>query len=141
MHSHTTVIGHIGQDAQTKTLDNGRVVTQFSVAHTENWKDNKGEKQQRTTWVNCSYFTTDVPGVSAYLLKGSIVCVTGKVSARAYLLANGQPAASLDINVDNIRLISMPKREEATPLPHPDTVMPSTATTGADAAEGDDLPF
>lgn len=141
MFNQTTVIGHVGNDCQTKTLEGGRVVTQFSVAHTESWKDNRGEKQERTVWFNCSYFTASTPGVAAYITKGALVCVTGKVTARAYLDSRNQPAASLDLNVDQVRLLGSRRDNEpaATPLPHPDTVL--NQSTETPPVNGDDLPF
>lgn len=144
MYTHTTLIGHIGQDCQTRTLEGGRVVTSFSVAYTENWKSQSGEKQERTTWFNCSYFTQSTPGVADYLRKGSLVCVTGRISARAYLDARQQPAASLDLLISEIKLLSTPRREEQssiTPLPNPDTVLGAAQTTQPAASADDDLPF
>jgi single-strand DNA-binding protein len=150
MHLHTTLIGHIGRDAETRTLQGGRVVTSFSVAHTESWKDSRGEKQERTTWVNCSYFTADHPAVSQYLMKGALICVTGKVSARAYLDARNEPAASLDLNVQDIRLLGSKKREEESNqnvpgypgnVPPPPAKQPETFTTTPEPVSGDDLPF
>lgn len=64
MYTQTTLIGHIGQDCQIRNLEGGRVVTSFSVAYTETWKSQSGEKQERTTWFNCSYFTQSTPGVA-----------------------------------------------------------------------------
>lgn len=142
----TTLVGHLGQDCQTRTLDSGRVVTSFSVAFTESWKNQAGEKQERTSWFNCSYFTQQVPGVAEWLRRGSLVCVTGRVSARVYLGQNNQPAVSLELNVSEIRLLNTPKRDEqpaTTPLPHLDTVIRNDATTAttSPAVNGDDLPF
>jgi single stranded DNA-binding protein len=46
-----TLIGFIGKDAETKALPNsGRMVTKFSVATAESWKDDQGEWQTRTQW-------------------------------------------------------------------------------------------
>jgi single-strand DNA-binding protein len=137
-----TLIGHIGQDAQTRTLDGGRVVTSFSVAYSEQWKNAAGEKQERTTWFNCSYFTATTPGVAEYLRRGSLICITGKVSARAYLGNNNQPAASLELNVDTIKLLSTLKRDEqpaTTPMPPADTEHQQSTVTAPNL--GDDLPF
>lgn len=143
MHSHTTIIGHLGQDAQTRTLEGGRVVTSFSVAHTETWKDQRGEKQERTQWFNCSYFTQQHPAVAAYLTRGALVCVTGKVSARAYLDSRNQPAASLDLNVDTIRLLGPRRDEQAAPAApeQQQATPPATTATQTPPADGDDLPF
>lgn len=143
MFSHTTIVGHLGQDAQTRILEGGRVVTSFSVAYTESWKDQRGEKQERTSWFNCSYFSAQTPGVADYLRKGSLVCVTGRVSARAYMGQNNQPAASLELNVQEIKLLNTPRRDEQTTPAQTDTGLRNDATTAttSPAADGDDLPF
>lgn len=149
MHFHTTLIGHLGGDADVRHLQGGRVVTAFSVAHTETWKDATGAKQERTTWINCSYFTADIPAVSQYLRKGGLVCVTGKISARAYLDSRQQPAASLDLNVQEIRLLGSSKRDELTNtnipaypgnVPPPPAKQPDTFTDTL-PDPGADLPF
>jgi len=143
MFNQTTLIGHVGNDCQTKTLEGGRVVTQFSVAHTESWKDQRGEKMERTVWFNCSYFTASTPGVAAYITKGALVCVTGKVTARAYLDSRNSPAASLDLNVDQVRLLGSRRDNEHTPAPQPNPENGADATTATTSpvAVGDDLPF
>ena len=143
MFNQTTVIGHVGNDCQTKTLEGGRVVTQFSVAHTESWKDNRGEKMERTVWFNCSYFTASTPGVAAYITKGALVCVTGKVSVRAYLDGRNQPAASLDLNIDKVGLLGSRRDNErnTSPAPNPENGNDATTATTSPAADGDDLPF
>lgn len=117
-------------------------MTSFSVAHTESWKDSNGEKKEITTWVNCSYFTADTPAVKPYLVKGALVCITGKVSARAYLDARNEPAASLDLNVQEIRLLGGSKKREEDTTPPPPAKQPATFTTTPDDIAGDnDLPF
>lgn len=141
MYNTTTIVGHLGQDCTTKIIEGGRSLTQFSIAHTESWKDGQGQKQERTTWFNCSYFTHNTPGVAEYLRKGALILVSGAISARAYLDQQQRPAASLDLLVDTIKLINTPRRDEqpaTSPLPHPDAVLRTNPTP---SAPGDDLPF
>lgn len=144
MHSSTNLVGYLGQNAASKTLQQGRVVTTFSIAFTETWRDANQEKQERTTWFNCSYFTAEMPGVAAYLLQGALVLVTGKVSARAYTDRNGAAAASLDLLVDTIRLLAPPKQRTASEAGK-EYIAAETAQMGAAQAEpknnNDDLPF
>lgn len=97
------IIGHLGKDAAVNNA-NGKSVINFSVAHTETWKDPQtGEKKSSTIWMNCSYFT-EKTGIAPYLKKGTLVYVEGKPNARAYT-ANGQNYASLELQVQNIQLL------------------------------------
>lgn len=109
------VIGHLGKDAETKTLTSGGTVLNFNVASTESWKDKNGEKKQQTTWVSCSKFfgEKESQGVVPFLKKGTHVIVEGKASARAYLNARGEAEAVLELRVTDILLLDS-KREEGT---------------------------
>ena len=49
-------IGHLGKDATTNAV-NGKNVINFSVAHTEKYKDQQGNQKEKTVWVECSYWT------------------------------------------------------------------------------------
>ena len=47
-----SIIGFIGQKAETKSLPNGTLVTKFSVATKRSWKGENGTWQQKTQWHN-----------------------------------------------------------------------------------------
>ena len=43
------LIGHLGNDPETHTFDNGDKITKFAVATSDKWTDkNTGEKKERT---------------------------------------------------------------------------------------------
>jgi single-strand DNA-binding protein len=48
------VIGNLGKDCIVNTV-NGKNVINFTVAHTEKYRDSQGNNQERTTWVDCAY--------------------------------------------------------------------------------------
>ena len=50
------VIGNLGKDGTVNTV-NGKNVINFSVAHTEKYRDAQGTQKERTTWVECAYWT------------------------------------------------------------------------------------
>jgi len=97
------IIGYLGRDGVVNNA-NGKSVINFSVAHTETWKDlQTGEKKSSTIWMNCSYFT-DKTAIAPYLKKGTQVYVEGKPTARAYT-SNGQNYASLELQVQKVQLL------------------------------------
>ena len=57
MYNLTTIIGNVGEDAKTRTFDNGSAVTNFNVATTETWKSKDGEKKESTTWFRVNYWS------------------------------------------------------------------------------------
>jgi single-strand DNA-binding protein len=97
------IVGNLGKDCIVKEV-NGKNVINFSVAHTERFKDNQGNQKERTTWVECAYWT-DRTAVSQYLTKGKMVYAEGSPEADAYTNKEGQPAATLRMRVQNLQLL------------------------------------
>ena len=104
------VIGHIGKDATTNTV-NGKTVINFSVAHSEKFKNSQGIEVNKTTWVDCAKWG-DAVGIVPYLKKGVQVFVDGQPDVRTYLTANGQSGASLTLRVNSIQLLGSPEHNE-----------------------------
>ena len=96
-------IGHLGKDCITNTV-NGKNVINFSVAHSEKYKDAQGNLVEKTTWVECAYWT-DRTGISQYLRKGTQVYVEGTPEVRTYPKNDGSTGASLSLRVFNIQLL------------------------------------
>lgn len=97
------VIGNLGKDAQVNNV-NGKSVINFNVAHTERFKDAQGNQKDRTTWVDCSYWT-DRTAVAPYLKKGTQVYVEGTPDVRTYTTADGRNGASLTLRIASVQLL------------------------------------
>ncbi len=97
------IIGNLGKDCIVKEI-NGKHVINFSVAHTERFKDAQGNQKERTTWVECAYWT-DRTAIAPYLVKGTSVYAEGSPEADTYTNKEGQPAATLRMRVQNIQLL------------------------------------
>lgn len=147
MKNQVQIIGTIGRDAEEKVLADNTKILNFSVATNERYTDKSGEKKQTTTWFNCSMFIAPNQNtrIGQFLLKGTMVFVQGKVSARAYLNAQGQPIASLDIRVSDITLLSAKKDSDNQDHPAQENQAPEGSQNPNAAAENnsstDDLPF
>lgn len=123
------IVGNIGQDAVVKEVGNKKVI-EFSVAHTEKYKDKEGNAMNRTTWVKCSKWG-DTTAVAPYLLKGGKVYVEG-IPSSEHWLKDGEAQSSLKLMVNKIELLGGGEKQE--PKQH--------ITTGQQAPELDDnLPF
>ncbi|MFZ4799182.1 MAG: single-stranded DNA-binding protein [Bacteroidia bacterium] len=66
-----TLIGNLGKDPETKTLDEKLVVTKFTLATTESYKNEKGEKHSLTEWHNIVLWNKQAELAAKYLKKGS----------------------------------------------------------------------
>lgn len=141
------IIGHLGKDAEVRDV-NGRKVIAFNVAHSEKYRDAKGELQSRTTWVSCSYWT-ETANVAPYMKKGGLVYAEGTPSVDAYMSsAQNQPAATLRMNVLRVELLGGTEdRNNQTGAQSPGQEQGNKAPATSPAAVNDsgdedgDLPF
>ena len=97
------VIGRLGKDCVVNTV-NGKNVINFTLAHSEKYKDSQGIMQEKTTWVDCAYWT-DRTAVAPYLLKGTQVYAEGQPEARSFQRNDGTPGTSLSLRVREVQLL------------------------------------
>lgn len=97
------VIGRLGKDCVVNTV-NGKNVINFTVAHSEKYKDSQGNLQEKTIWVDCAYWT-DRTAIAQYLTKGTQVFVEGQPEARSFQRNDGTPGASLSLRVREVQLL------------------------------------
>jgi single-strand DNA-binding protein len=133
------IIGNLGKDCVVNTV-NGKNVINFTVAHTEKYRDSQGNNQEKTTWVDCAYWS-DKTGVAQYLTKGKQVYVEGQPEARAFSRNDGTAGASLSLRVRDIQLLG--GRGEGVP-----SASSASSSQGSSMNEpapisevSDDLPF
>jgi single-strand DNA-binding protein len=97
------VIGNLGKDCVVNTV-NGKNVINFTVAHTEKFRDSQGNNQEKTTWVECAYWT-DKTAVAPYLMKGQQVYAEGTPEVKSFSRNDGTPGASLVLRVREVQLL------------------------------------
>lgn len=80
-----TLMGHLGQDAETRFTPNGVAVTNFSLATTRRWKASPqdAEFQERTDWHRVVAWRCS-DKLQEYLKKGNLVYVQGRSETRQY---------------------------------------------------------
>ena len=97
------IIGNLGADCIQKEI-NGKTVINFNVANTEKFKDAQGNLKEKTTWVNCAYWT-DRNAIAQYLTKGRTVYAEGSPEVESYTNKDGQPAVTLRMRVLSVQLL------------------------------------
>jgi single-strand DNA-binding protein len=147
------VIGNLGKDATSNNV-NGKTVINFSVAHTEKYKNQQGQPQDKTIWVECAYWTERV-GILPYLKKGTQVYAEGTPDLRNYTTQDGRTGTSLQLRVSNVQLLGQkqegggegqsyaaPQQQSYNQAPAP-AYQPSAPTVSASEMTEplDDLPF
>jgi single-strand DNA-binding protein len=132
------VIGNLGKDAVLNNV-NGKSVINFTVAHTERFKDAQGVQKDKTTWVDCAYWT-DRTGIAPYLKKGTSVYVEGTPDVRTYTTADGRNGATLSLRTLNIQLLGGKPNEGGVSQPENNSGSSNTMVNSP-SEPLDDLPF
>lgn len=124
------IIGRLTRDAQISTLPDKRQVVNFSVAVNDSYKNKQGERVELTEYFNCAYWIST--NVAKALTKGTLVELTGRANARAWIGKDGEPHAALNFHTSQIKLYGGGKKT-------------GTVAGGkgkpTNTADGDDLPF
>jgi single-strand DNA-binding protein len=123
-----SLTGNLGQDAEIKETSTGKVVVKFSMPVSTGFGDKK-----ETNWLNCSWFGDRAVKVAQYMVKGSLIGVSGEFQPRKYAAKDGTEKVSLDLNVRDVTLLGGRPSSEANPVARP---------VKADAPfADDDVPF
>ena len=99
----TQLIGYLGQDAVANQV-NGKSVINLNIADTEKYKNAEGVEVEKTTWVNCAYWTEKLNVVN-YLKKGTLVYLEGKPDVKTYE-KDGKVIPQLTLRVSYLQLLS-----------------------------------
>lgn len=145
------VIGNLGRDCVTNVVG-GKNVINFSVAHTERYRDSAGVQKERTTWVECAYWTERI-GLAPYLKKGTQLYVEGTPEVRTYNRNDGTVGHSLSLRVNYVQLLGQRENNQQDtnnmnssnnnhnqPVNNTNRVAPSAPVPAHDDTP-DDLPF
>lgn len=134
------LIGNLGSDPESRSLNNGGEVVNLSVATAESWKDKDGNRQERTEWHRVVIFNEGLGKVAkSYLRKGSKVYLEGQLQTRKWQDQSGADKYSTEIVLQRFRgeLVLLDSRGEGggrAQEPHP-------GAHGGDSDLDDDVPF
>jgi single-strand DNA-binding protein len=94
-------IGRLGKDAETKFTPSGVAKTSFSIATSHSYKVGE-EWKSETTWTNVVLWRSE--NVAAFLLKGTRVFLTGRLSTRSYD-KDGEKKYITEVVADEVMLL------------------------------------
>jgi single-strand DNA-binding protein len=98
------LVGNLGADPESRSLNNGGEVVNIRVATSESWKDRDGNRQERTEWHQVVIFNENLGRVAkSYLRKGSKVYLEGQLQTRKWTDNNGNDRYSTEIVLQRFR--------------------------------------
>jgi single-strand DNA-binding protein len=91
------IIGRLGQDPEKRVTPSGHSIVNISVATTEKFKNQAGEKQERTEWHRIVLWNRLAEIVEQYTKKGSQIYIEGALQTREWQDKDGNKRYSTDI--------------------------------------------
>ena len=103
------LIGHIGQDLETRSFDSGMTLAKAPLATNDYYRNNQGEKIQDTQWHNIVAWGKTAELMKQMVKKGDELAVKGKLMHRKYEDGNGQTRYITEVVVNEF--MKLGKRE------------------------------
>lgn len=97
------LIGRLGKDPEVKSFNNTKKAF-FSIATTDSYKNQQGEKIEDTQWHNIVIWGKLAGVAEKYLKKGQEVAIEGKLIHRVYE-SNGEKRYITEINVNDLVML------------------------------------
>lgn len=129
------ISGNLTRDSELRVMQSGKAVLNFSVAVTDRRLNrDTGEWEDVPCYVDCVMFGKRAESVARYLVKGTKVCIDGKLRYSSWEDKNGQKRTKLEVAVEEFEFVSRQNAE------HP-SEQPSFSLPPATDVYAEDLPF
>jgi single-strand DNA-binding protein len=135
------IVGNLGRDPEVRFTPSGRAMCKFSVATTEKWTDQQGQKQERTEWHNIVVWGKQAETCGQYLAKGRQVFVEGSIHTRNYDDKDGNKKYITEITARDVRFLGGGGGARTTTTQDNFSAPAGEDMAQAPAPEDDDIPF
>jgi len=96
------LVGRLGKDPELKYDRKGKAYVRFPLATSDTWKDNDGNRQEKTQWHTIIAWAKLAEIMVEYLKKGTQVLIMGKIEYRKFQGENNK-----DIYITEIKAYKM----------------------------------
>lgn len=131
------IVGNLGKDPELRYTQSGVAFCGLSVATTDQWTDQGGQRQEKTEWHRIAVWKKQAENCAKYLRKGSSAYIEGRLQTRSWE-ESGQKRYSTDIVAEVVKFLGTPTNGRNDPQP-----MQSHSQTafGNHSSSLDDVPF
>jgi len=135
------LIGRLGRDPEMRFTPAGKAVTNFTMATSETWKDDSGERQERTEWHRIVIWGKLAETAAKYLSKGSQIYIEGRLQTREWTDKDGQKRYTTEIVANNMTMLGAKGEGGGASGGWGDPGPSDNDFAPADAGTFDDIPF
>ena len=138
------LMGNLTRDPELRHTPNNTSVASLSVAMTRRWRNQQGEQQEETTFVDCEAWGRTAETINEYMRKGRPIFIEGRLKLDQWQDQNGNNRSKLKVVVDNFQFVDSRGAETEGGGGRGGQV-PKAQPAGPDAAhqpvQEDDIPF
>jgi single-strand DNA-binding protein len=152
------LIGNLTRDPELRHTPKGTAVAELGLAINRVWRDEQGQKQEETTFVDVTLWGRQAELAQQYLTKGRPVYIEGRLSLDTWDdKATGQKRSKLKVIGENLQFLSSgqgqgggnggggysERSQSSSPAPQQRSGPPqgASAAPADDFQEDDDIPF
>lgn len=100
-----TLIGRTGKDVEVFTYENGNIKASVTLATSDYYTNQNGEKVEETQWHSLVAFGKVAEIMQKYVEKGKEIAIEGKITYKSYDAQDGQKRHVTEIRVEEILLL------------------------------------
>lgn len=107
------LIGRLTRDPVLRYIPNGTPVCNFSLAVNRGFKDGQGQEQ--TDFIDIVVWSKLAETCSKFLVKGSMVCVEGRLQIRGYESSEGQKRKVAEVVANTVQFLDKVRSKDSYP--------------------------
>jgi single-strand DNA-binding protein len=130
-----TISGRITRDLELRHTPSGTKVIVLPIAFSRTFRDNSGEFQEQTSFIDIKVWSNRAEDCAKYLHKGSPVIVEGYLQTRTYENKEGQNVKAVEIVANRVHFLEWNRRDGA------ESSEPRTQESHDSQPTDDDVPF
>lgn len=143
----TMLMGNLTRDPELRYLPSNTAVVSLSIAINRRWKNQAGESQEETTFLDAESFGKQGEVINQYFRKGDPIFIEGRIKQDVWQDRDGNNRSKLKVVVESFEFLKGKADRDSAPSPsrREDDRRParSAGTRQAEdmGQDDDDIPF
>ena len=109
MLNQTVIVGRIARDPELRETENGKKVTNVTLAVPRSFKNSNGEYE--TDFINCVLWKGIAESTVEYCHKGDLVGIKGRIQSREYTNSEDEKRHIVEVVAEKVTFLSSKPKE------------------------------
>ena len=106
------ILGNLGQEPEIRYTKAGSSVVNLSVATTDSWVNQKGDRNEKTEWHRCVAFDRQADLIMEYCKKGTTVHIEGSLQNSDWVNDKGEQRSKTEVKIFRLQWLHHYKTHE-----------------------------